>query len=144
MYVFHIVRIRWHNDPLCSGPFPKNYENVEKTLRDLRRTKYGKSPSTAQEIQDAFKTEFVKEGLGKSLYGKRGALFNHIQIENNFSNCIFSSPSSIALIKKCMDTQERFFVMDGTFRITPNGIFNQVLVIYVRFGLKVKLNILTC
>lgn len=64
-------------------------------------------------------------------------LFNEIQIEKNFSNCIFSSQSSIALVNKYTEPHERFFVMDGTFRITPHGIFNQVLVIYVRFGLKV-------
>lgn len=55
----------------------------------------------------------------------------------NFSNCIFSSQSSIELMKKYTDADDRFFIMDGTFRVTPHRIFDQVLVIYVRFGIKV-------
>lgn len=85
----------------------------------------------------AFESEYVMDGLGKSLYGMKHPLFNNIQIEKKFSNCIFSSESSIALVKKYLEPKERFFIMDGTFRITPHGIFNQVLVLYVRFGLKV-------
>lgn len=139
MIFFSISRtyFRYHKDPNCIGPFPKKYESVEKTLRELRRSKYGKSPKSVHEIADAFENEYVMEGLGKSLYGERERLFNTMQIEQNFSNCIFSSPSSIALIKKYIDTNERFFIMDGTFRITPHGVFTQVLVIYVRFELKV-------
>lgn len=125
-------------DPLCHGPFPKNFESMEKTLRELRSNRFGKSPNTAEEIKKAFESVNVMNGLGRSLYGKKHALFNHIQIRKNFSNCIFSSESSIALVKKYLEPEERFFVMDGTFRITPHGIYKQVLVLYVRFELKVR------
>lgn len=81
------------------GPFPKNYENVEKTLRELRRTKYGKSPTTAEEIKSAFNRQVVMDGLWTSLYIDKGALYNGIQIHENYCNCIFSSPSSISLIQ---------------------------------------------
>lgn len=130
-------KFRWHLDPICKGQYPKNYENIEKTLRDIRRTKVRKSPTTAEEVELAFQNQNVMDSLGTSLYGQRGLLFNTIQIHENFSNCIFSSPSSIALVKRNFDIQERFFVMDGTFAITPRGIFNQVLVVNVRFELKV-------
>lgn len=137
MFLFR-TKTRWYEDPLCSGPFPRNYENVEKTLRELRKNQYGKSPSNVEEIRKAFETEAVMNGLGKSLYRERKPLFNGIQIEKNFSNCFFSSSSSIELMKKYLEPNERFFIMDGTFRITPHNIFDQVLVIYVRFGLKVN------
>lgn len=111
---------------------------MEKTLRDLRQNKYGKSPNTVEEIKNAFETESIKDGLGRSLYGQKRTLFKQIQIEKNFSNCIFASEASIALIEQNLDPSERFFIMDGTFRITPQGVFSQVLVLYIRFGLKVR------
>lgn len=77
------------------------------------------------------------KGLGLSLHGDKRPLFNDIQINEKFSNCIFSSHSSIELMEKYTEPDDRFFIMDGTFRITPHRIFNQVLVLYVRFGIKV-------
>lgn len=110
---------------------------MEKTLRELRRNKYGKSPVTAEKIENAFQTESIMNGLGRSLYGLKRPLFNKIQIEKNYANCIFSSKASIDLLKKYIEPSKRFFIMDGTFRITPQAIFNQVLILYVRFGQKV-------
>lgn len=128
----------WHKSNRCIGPFPRTFETVEKTLRDSQRERYGPTPNTIEEIVKAFEKPAILEGLGRSHYGKKEKFYNGVQIGKDFSNCIFSSPQSIALIKKYIDVSQRFFLMDATFRITPNGIFNQVLVIYVRFGLKVN------
>lgn len=53
--------LRWHKNASCTGPFPKNYESVERTLRDLRRKKYSKSPKTVEEIENGFKIENIAE-----------------------------------------------------------------------------------
>lgn len=92
-----------------------------------------------EDIKAAFANPTVMDGLGRSLYDKKHhPLFNEIQIHTNYANCIFSSAASIELMKKYLDVKERFFLMDGTFRITPNGIFNQVLILYIRIGTKVR------
>lgn len=90
------------------------------------------------EIQSAFNNSMLHDDLGCSLFEKREPLYNDIIIEKDFTNCIFSSAKSIALVKEFIEPQERFFVMDATFRVTPIGDFEQVLVLYVQFGIKVS------
>lgn len=128
---------RWNNNPLCTGPFPYNFETVEKTLRERRKSKYGKPPVSPEEIVLEFEKSDVLRDLGTSKHRDKGPFYNTTQIENNYSNCIFSSAKSIELAKEHLEVHERFFSMDATFRITPRGIFQQVLVIYIHFGSKV-------
>lgn len=92
---------------------------------------------SAEEIEHVFDKPEIMQGLGTSLFHEKAPIYNGIQITDKFTNCIFSSSKSISLIRSNMETHERFYLMDGTFRITPRGIFNQLLVIYVQFGLKV-------
>lgn len=106
-------------------------------MRELRKSKYGKPPVSPEDIALEFEKADVLRDLGTSLERDKGPLYNATQIEKNYSNCIFSSAKSISLIKEHLEVHERFFLMDATFRITPRGIFQQVLVIYIRFGSKV-------
>lgn len=130
---------RWTQDEKCIGPFPKNFEKYERTLRDLRKTRFGKSPNTPQEIEEEFRKQEILNSLGRSLYRDSGAIFNIVQIQPGYSNCVFSSPHSISLVKANLETKERFFLMDATFRITPRGTFQQVLIIHIKYGIKVRL-----
>lgn len=138
---------RWTQDIKCVGPFPKNFETYERTLRDLRKTRFGKSPSTPQEIDEEFRKPEFLFSLGKSLYRESGPIYSGIQIEAGYSNTIFSSPHSISLVKKHLKTNERFYLMDATFSITPRDMFQQVLIIHIKYGIKVRsiyLHVLLC
>lgn len=77
------------------------------------------------------------EDLGLSLHHERGKFFNVVQITDEFENCIFSSSKSISLILENTEETSRFFLMDATFRITPRGIFQQVLILHFQYGIKV-------
>lgn len=129
---------RWNADTKTTGPFPNPFEHYARTLTDCRKTRFGKSPVSPQEIQTAFQNQDLRDELGASLFGEKAPLFNDILIEKDFCNCVFSSAKSIALIKEYIEPNKRFFVMDATFRVTPIGEFEQVLVLYVQFGIKVK------
>lgn len=136
MSIFSLFR--WQKDPLCDGMnYPKNFSEVQRTLQDYNKIKYGKSPTTGEEIQLEFSKPHVFEELGKSKHHERGIFFNTMQIANGYQNCIFSSAKSIALIKYFTNEENRFFLMDGTFRSTPRGIFQQVLILHFQFGIKV-------
>lgn len=132
---------RWNNDPLCTGPFPKSFLTYERTLREIRKKRHGKSPQTFEEIATEFGKSEVIDDIGKSLYGAKGALYNGIVIGDDFCNCFFSSEHSISLLKANVPAHERFFVMDGTFRSSPRIGFQQVLIIYTQFGIKVTYEI---
>lgn len=129
---------RWTEDEKCIGPFPKHFESYDRTLRDLRKSRFGKSPTLPREIEYEFKKPDIVNSLGKSLYRNSGPIYNGIQIERDFANCIFSSPHAISLVKEHIEIKDRFFLMDATFRITPRGSFQQVLIIYVKYGIKVR------
>lgn len=77
--------------------------------------------------------------IGKSLYGAKDVLYNGIVIEEEFCNCFFSSKHSIELVKANIPEQQRFLVMDGTFRSSPRIGFQQNLIIYTEYGIKVEL-----
>lgn len=129
--------IRWNNDSLCVNPFPRNFESYEKTLSGQRKKKFGKSPTTPSEIESEFSKSEILEMLGTSLYREKGRLYNGIQIEDDYCNCFFSSSKAISLVKENLELDERFFIMDATFRVTPHGIFQQLLILYIQFGIKV-------
>lgn len=125
---------RWHQSE--KSEFPQTFDEVRKTIENYRKNKYGKSPTTPKEIAEAFEKEVIMTNLGKSLHFERDDFFNGIIIEENFCNCIFSSSKSIELIKNIPE-KDRFFLMDGTFRITPHGTFEQVLILHAQYGTKV-------
>lgn len=142
--IFTEAVLEWQTDPLCRGTkYPQEFAEVKRTLEDCRKKKYGKAPMNGEEILLEFQKENVFEDLGKSKHRERGIFFNEVQISNEYTNCIFSSSKSISLILDNVRQEDRFFLMDGTFRITPRGIFQQVLIIHVQFGIKVKFSFLT-
>lgn len=106
-------------------------------MDEWHKAKYRKAPTDAEGIAREFEKEHIYEDLGKSLHKDKGIFYNGVQIEENFSNCIFSSEKSIQLIEDFVEKKDQFFLMDGTFRITPRGTFQQVLILYAAFGIKV-------
>lgn len=130
--------IRWNNDSKCSGPFPVKQSTVERTLKNLKKAKYETSPNSIEEIRSAFDNPVTLKDLGTSLHREKGLLFNYAHEEKDFSYCVLSSPKSIELIVNNLEANERFFLIDGTFRITPmSSTFKQVLIIHAQFGIKV-------
>lgn len=108
-------------------------------MRNHRKTKYGKSPNTLEVIEREFKKASVFQDLGLSRHHEHGVLYNGIDIAKDYCNCFFSSAKAIQLVKDNLEPDERFYLMDGTFRITPHGEFQQVLIIHVEYGIKVNI-----
>lgn len=94
-------------------------------------------PTYGREILAEFKKENVLKDYGFSILKDHGKLLNDVIITEKFENCIFSSEKSISLIKENVPEEKRFFILDGTFYITPKGVWQQVLILYAIFGLKV-------
>lgn len=132
---------RWQNDPLCKGaPYPKVYDEFKKTLSNIRKAKYGKSPTNGEEILLEFENEFIQKEYGFSLLQEHGDFLNDVVITDDFEYCIFSSAKSIALVLENIPVSQRFFILDGTFRITAKGVWEQTLILHINYGLKVSSN----
>lgn len=121
---------------MCDGLYPKTFPEVKGTLENFRKQKYGKAPINCEEIKREFEKPEIFEYLGRSRHRERGIFFNTVQFGDGFENCIFSSEKCIALIKENVTIEDRFFIMDATFRITARGIFMQSLIIHAQFGNK--------
>lgn len=133
----------WQNDPSCNGqPYPKVFDEIKRILRIYRNNKCGKSPTNGLEILAQFENEEIFAQLGysklKDENDEKIPLFNDVVITRSFENCIFSSRTSISLIVEYVKEEDRFFILDGTFRITPKGVWKQVLFLHVNFGMKVS------
>lgn len=136
---FLLLNSRWQSDALCDGsPFPKVFSQCKKTLGNLRTLKYGPSPKNGAEVREKFSRIEIMEALGHSLHYDHGRFFNDVIVTDKFDSCIFSSHKSISLIKQYTLEEKRFFILDGTFRITPKGVWQQTLILQISFGLKVK------
>lgn len=138
MTKYVITKFRWQQDPLCDGrPFPARFYDVKRTLSNYRKKRYGKSPTTAMEIQQEMLKPDIFDALGRSLHRDKMVLYNGIHITPEYVNCFFSSKKSVQLILENLDEKDRFFLIDATFRMTPNGLFQQVLIVHIQFGIKV-------
>lgn len=132
-------QFRWHNDPLCEGkPYPKVYDEIRKTLGTIRNLRFGKAPVNGKEVLEEFKKDAVMNGFGFSLLQDHGRLLNDVIVSKQFEYCVFSSAKSIALILANTQESERFFILDGTFRITPKGVWVQTLILQINYGFKVS------
>lgn len=139
LQVCSFLHFSWQNDELCKGtPYPKVFDEVRKTLSNSRAQRYGKAPTNGDEVIDEFKKEHVSDAYAFSLLQDHGPFLNDVIITDAFENIIFSSSKSIQLILQNTKEEDRFFIVDGTFRITPNGIWTQVLIVHINFGIKVS------
>lgn len=113
---------------------------IEKTLTNLKREKYESSPGSIEEIRKAFDNPDILNDLGSSKDREKGILYKYAHEEKKFSYCVLQSPKSIELILDNLKLpNERFFLIDGTFQITPmSSVFKQVLIIHAQFGIKVN------
>lgn len=133
----------------CSHPNAS--VDLDKHIRCFQTLVKGTLPTTPksiEEINEAFALEDVKKSYGCTLQtvdldGKElpqkysffdGAVRND---EKGHSFCVFSSKVTIELIKRHIPLHERHILMDATLRIVPFGIFNQLLILYVRKHRKV-------
>lgn len=124
---------------MSDGPFPLDFKKIAKTLTNWRNEKYETSPKTCEDIRKAFENPVTLADLGTSLHKDHGLIYNHLHEQKEYSYCVLSSPKSIEIMNKELEENERFFLIDGTFRITPMcKVFKQTLIIYGQFGQKVR------
>lgn len=133
---------RWEADAECRnlGVFPIVFTSVEKTLNNHRSAKLCKAPRKCSEIDKVFEDQFLRETFCNSLHKEKYNLYDKTYCSEEFGYCVYSSKKTIELISRNVPESERFLVMDATFSITPNRMFYQVLIVYVRYFEKVKLN----
>lgn len=103
-----------------------------------------KNPTNADEIKKAYENAYVKTHYGLTIRAlpdieKQSMFFKTAQECSEYAYCIFSSDEIVKEIKENTDPNQRKLFTDGTFKICPKGIFNQVLILYTLLFGQVKL-----
>lgn len=98
-----------------------------------RRLALPKSPSTVTEIEEAFKIDFIRRYYGMTRRHNvehKSDFFKHAFECDDFAFCVFASDDIIKAIEENEPIETRKLYADGTFKITPIGIFSQVLIVF--------------
>lgn len=107
-------------------------------IKELQRGDPPSSKSVA-EILAAFEDPDIMETFGSSKHQEARPFFITAREEERFSYCIFASKKSIELMEANIQEKDRCFLVDATFKVVPNGIFNQLLIIFVEYINMVKI-----
>lgn len=95
---------------------------------------FPKSPTSADELHDAFDKPEIMEAFGYSrIEGSRGKFYKGTIWKEQKGCAFFASDSVIELIEKHVPSEKRDYACDSTFRIVPVGCFRQLLIIHVKF-----------
>lgn len=111
-----------------------NFRQVERNLRRIKNQTFAASPKSGPEIIAAFERESVMNSFGYSKHDTPRPLYKGTIMDGEKYVCTFlASETIIELIQANIEPAQRKFMMDGTFKIVPVGIFKQLLIIYVEY-----------
>lgn len=109
------------------------FEKVSCTMYTARRKALPKSPTSVDEIESVFKKEYVLQNYGmthRQNSDDQTLFFKSAQQSGDAAFCVFASDDVINAFLQHQSDDKRKIYADGTFKITPIGIFKQVLIIY--------------
>lgn len=92
-----------------------------------------KIPSNVSEIENAFANKDVMDTFGmtnRTDDSKKTTFYKGVVDHEKFSACIFASDDIVQTIQATSTSDDRTLYSDGTFNITPMGIFKQVLILF--------------
>lgn len=100
----------------------------------IRQKQFPLPPKNVTEINDAFANHEIMNEFGMSNHTNSSPFFKTAFECLEYKYCILASDAIIDLITENIPEANREYFMDATFRIVPNtnGIFNQLLIIYVQ------------
>lgn len=89
-------------------------------------------PRTSGEISDAFKNEAIYNEYGLNERKSEPFYIETVDKSPSYSFTLFASMQVVKMIQHFLPENRRY-LMDGTFDVTPLGCYAQLLVIYIEF-----------
>lgn len=117
------------------------FKSIEATLNRLKNKEYPELPKACKEIAEVLEKPEVIEQFDKTLT-KKNRLYVDSEVNDTYSFHIFMSHSTIEFIKEHINVGERFYLMDGTFKVVPRKL-SQLLIISIEYKNEVCLALLT-
>lgn len=114
-----------------------SFAKVSRAMYTARQKALPKSPTNAIEIEEAFRNEYVHKNYGMTRRfnaDEKRDFFKHAFECDDFAYCVFASDDVIKAITENVPIENRNLFADGTFKITPIGIFKQVLILFCKIN----------
>lgn len=106
---------------------------MERNLRRHKNKKYPKVPRSAVDIIRSFEDSAVIQEFGFNLRKTKRFYIDTVEIDEKSSFTLFASHEIFDLVKKHILPNDRRYLMDGTFDVTPIGCHYQLLIIYIEY-----------
>lgn len=113
------------------GQSKLKYKRLKRRLMRLKNKKYPKRPLSNEQARDMLKLPDIATEYGRTL-DKHDRFYTDTIVTPNHAFHMFVSYTTVEFIKNNIPPNERFYLMDGTFKIIPRN-FNQVLVIAIEY-----------
>lgn len=106
------------------------FGKMERNLNNMKVSLYPTAPLTAQGVSEAFENSNVMAKYGTSKIDNSGAFYRGTVLYDRYKFSVFASPTILAKVEGLSDRQ---FHIDATFKVVPNGEFNQLLVFHINY-----------
>lgn len=106
------------------------YESLERNARRFTN-KFPKIPKSPKEIIDTFNDSNIYNEYAYNLR-KTSSFYKGTEIHLCGSFSVFASDQMINMIEENIEPKDRFYLLDGTFRVAPTS-FYQLLLIHIEF-----------
>lgn len=106
---------------------------MKRGLQKITNKVFVKSPQTASDVSNTFRDEQIWNKFGVTKGMENTAFFKACIEEDGISYCIFSSEKICSLITENIPLEKRMYLIDGTFKIVPQGCFKQLLIVYINY-----------
>lgn len=116
---------------------------MKRTLQRHRATQLP-SPKTSTDVIEAYANSKIMEEFGIAI-GKTvddGVFYDTTYQGDSFAYCVFSSKRSIALMLDKIPVPDRHIYVDATFKVVPNAVFQQLLIVFVEHFKQVRNNLI--
>lgn len=130
--MFEFILIKFI-DVFSRSDLKVSFGSVSRSMYKARNQALPKSPKTAEEIIDAFNNGYIMETYGTTKRANnddKRSFFKHAFGCEDYSFCVFASDNIIDAITNNVPIANRKLYADGTFKITPDGVFKQVLIVF--------------
>lgn len=105
---------------------------MSRTLYRRRAEIFPASPKNAEDIKTAFSKDNIMNIFGTTrARDDPRQFFETAHKESSFEYCLFSSRRSIELMTEHIEVSKRKLYFDGTFKVCPKSVFQQLFIIYV-------------
>lgn len=105
---------------------------MKRTIARRTNKKYPCNAESAEAIANEFKNPKTFSEFGLNLRKTEPFYIGTIELPSKYSFTVFASKQVMSLIDKHIP-EDRKYMMDGTFDVTPLGCYYQLLVIHIEY-----------